>query len=200
MTTMLKRRSPAAVSRFGLFADCLVLGLLAAGAAVGVVTAYPGFVAACAVLRDRIELNRPAGPVAYLARLGQIARTEPPVFFAVPPLAAAVLAADAVAVAAGIPGRTGLLVVLSACVAAAVVLGLRLAATWRPGRRWPDLTRVAVRTAVADPRGSALLLVAAGSAAVIAVAVPVTAPLLLGPLALAATVVDMRAKRRPAGN
>jgi hypothetical protein len=187
------------VSRLGLFADCLVLGLLTAMTAIGVVTAYPGFVAACAVLRDRVELDLPAGPGAYVARLRQVARTGPPVFFAVPPLAAAVLGADAVAVAAGVPGRAGLLAVLAACAAAAVVVGLRLAAAWRPDRGWPELTRAAARTAVADPAGSALLVLAAGAAIAIGVTVPITAPLLPGPLALAATAVGSRASRVRAG-
>jgi hypothetical protein len=182
--------------RFALFADCLLLGLLTAGTMVGVVTAYPGFVAACAVLRDRVAQDRSIGPGAYVARLRQIARTGPPVFFVVPPLVAAVLGADALAVAAGVPGRTGLLVVLSACAAAIAVIGLRLAAMWRPDRRWPELTSAAVRAAAADPAGSALLLIATGVAVVIAITVPVTAPLLLGPLALAAAAVDLRGGRR----
>jgi hypothetical protein len=188
------------VGRVALFADCLVLGLLTAVTAIGVVTAYPGFVAACAVLRDRVELDGPAGPTAYAARLRQVARTGPPAFFAVPPLAAAVLGADAVAVAAGVPGRAGLLVVLAACAAAIAVVGLRLAAAWRPDRGWLDLTRAAARMAAADPAGSALLLLAAGAAIAIGITVPITAPLFPGPLALAATAVNTRVRRRPTGN
>jgi hypothetical protein len=190
-------RGPA--ERLALFADCLVVGLLTSVTAIGVVTAYPGFTAACAVLRDRVRYDGPAGPRAYGMWLRQVARTGPRAFLAVPPLVAAVLGADAVAVAAGIPGRSGLLVALSACVAVATVLGLRLAAAWRPEPRWPEAARAAVRASVADPGGSALLLIAAGVATLLGSMVPIIAPLLPGPLALAAVAVDIRSGRGGGG-
>lgn len=185
--------------RLALFADCMVVGLLATVTAIGVITAYPGFTAACAVLRDRVLFDGPAGPRAYGTRLRQVARTRPRAFLAMPPLVAAVLGADAVAVAAGVPGRSGLLVGLSACVVLAVVLGLRVAAAWRPEPPWPEAARAAVRASVADPGGSALLLVAAGVATLLGFMVPMIAPLLPGPLALAAVAVDIRAEQRGTG-
>lgn len=175
--------------RFALFADCLVIGVLAALTAVPVVTGYAGFVAACAALRDRITDDRPAGPRRFWMYLRAVAATGPAVFV-VPPLVLALLAVDALALAAGAPGRAGLSVLLAACAAAATLLGLRLAAAWRPGTDWSTALRTAALRARAGVRGDILVLAAAGCAAGIAVVVPVAALFLAGPLAMAAVVVD----------
>ncbi|TDD66598.1 hypothetical protein E1262_21535 [Jiangella aurantiaca] len=182
---------PAALTggRLGLFADCLLAGILATVAMAGVLTAYPGFVAACATIRRRVEQDRSVGPVTFWRTFREVARSGP-LGFVVPPAVAGVLGLDAVAVAAGVPGAAALLVVLVACTAAAAVLGLRAAAGWRPGRAWPAVGAEAARRAAGGIGGDLLLLLAAGCAAGIAAAVPVTALLVLGPLAVAAVAVE----------
>jgi hypothetical protein len=180
--------------RFALFADCLLVGCLTAVAALPVVTAYPALVAACAALREQVAEDRAVGPRRYLALLGQVVRSGPAGLLA-PPLVAAVLALDALAIASGVPGRVPLTVLLILAGSAAAVLGLRIAARWRPGARWPDLARAAASTR--DPRGSVLLLLAATAAVAIALAVPITLLLVTGPLALAAIAVDQRQRAAP---
>jgi hypothetical protein len=173
-----------------LFADCLVVGVLTAVAAVPVVTAYAALVAACATLRERVVDDRSAGARVYLARLLGAIRSGPVAVLAAPLAVAGVLAVDALALASGVPGAGPLAVLLAACAAVAVVLGLRAAAAWRPGDRFGPVARAAADRAVRDPRGSALLLFAAAVAAVIVAVVPITALLMGGPLALAAVAVD----------
>lgn len=153
--------------RFSLFADCLLAGVLVTLAAIPVVTAYPGFVAACHSLQDlggyakRLRQALPGAPLGLL------------------------LAADFAAVALGVPGA------IPATVVAAVLL-MRAAHLWRPGASWLELLRLAARETVADPRGTALLAAAALAAAGVVVLVPMTAFLIGGVLALA-TVASCRA-------
>jgi hypothetical protein len=155
---------------------------------VGIVTAYPGFVAACDVLRRRAATDQGVGLGGYLAALRRVARSGPAVFL-VPPLVVAVLALDALAVAAGVPGQGFLAVVLAACSAAVAVLGLRVAASWLPGTRWRQHVFQALQRSRQDVRGSALLLLAVAAAALIVVTVPIVALFIAGPLAVAAVAV-----------
>jgi hypothetical protein len=184
--------------RFALFADCLLLGCLTAVAALPVVTAYPALVAACAVLRERAVDDRSIGLRPYLARLGQVFRSGLSGVVA-PILVAGVLLLDLLAVAAGVPGSGPLAGLLVVAGSVAVVVGLRVAARWRPGSRWPVVARSALAAAGRDLGGSALLLLAGVAAAGIAVAVPVTVLLVGGPLALAAVAVDLRTFQPPGG-
>ncbi|HEV2783179.1 MAG TPA: hypothetical protein VGX25_27670 [Actinophytocola sp.] len=181
--------------RFALFADCLLLGCCTAIAALPVVTAYPALVATCAVLRERVLDDRSVGPVRYLRTLGQVVRSGLS-GLVVPPLLCTALVLDALTVVAGVPGSGLLAVFLAVAGSVAAVIGLRAAAAWRPGTRWPDVARAAAIAAVRDPGGSALLLLAAAAAVGIAFAVPVTVLLLAGPLALAAVTVDVRTGAR----
>ncbi|TDD94953.1 hypothetical protein E1269_31565 [Jiangella asiatica] len=183
----------AAVGRFALFADCLLVGVASAVTALGVVTAYPAFVAACAAVRERVADGRTGAIGAYLAALRQVTRAGWTAFV-VPVAVLAVLALDLLAVAAGVPGSPVLLAVLVVIGAAATVLGLRAAAGWRPGRTWRAVGIDAADRSRGDVGGSLLLLFAAASAAGIVAAVPVTALLLLGPLAVAAVAVDARSR------
>lgn len=182
------------MSRFALFADCLLVGCLTAVAALPVVTAYPALVAACSVLCERVADDRSVGPLRYARRLRDVVRSGPAGLL-VPPAVLAVLALDGVAVAAGVPGGPVLAALLAGAAVAATVLGLRVAARWRPGDRWPSVLRGALGDVTGDPGGSALLLTAGAAAAMIVVAVPVTALLVAGPLALAAVAVDGRPGR-----
>lgn len=173
--------------RFTLFADCLLAGLLALVFALPVVTAYPALVAACALLRE----GRPVGPRVYWTCLRQVIHSGP-LGLVAPPLVVALLALDGIAIAAGVPAAGLIGAVLALVTAVLVALGLRIAARWRPGQRWPAVTRAAVADLVRDPGGSLLLLLAAAAAVAIATAVPVTALLLPGLLAFAAVAVDAR--------
>jgi hypothetical protein len=179
--------------RFAWFADCLLVGCFTAIAALPVVTAYPALVAACSVLRERVVDDRSVGPRQYAKRLGQVVRSGPS-GLVVPPLIAGVLALDALAVAAGLPGSRPLAVLLVVAGSVAAVLGLRAAARWRPGDRWPAVLRAAFALTRRDAGGSALLWLAAAAAVAIAAAVPVTVLLVAGPLTLAAVAVDLRTR------
>ncbi len=191
---MTASRAPILIGgRFALFADCLLVGCFTAIAALPVVTAYPALVAACAMVRARVVDDRSVGPRVYLVLLAQAVRSGPSGLL-VPPLLAAVLAIDALAVASGVPGHRPLGVLLVVAGSVAVVLGLRAAARWRPGARWPAVLHAATIAARRDAGGSALLLLAAAAAIAIAVAVPVTMLLIAGPLALAAAAVDLRTR------
>jgi hypothetical protein len=179
--------------RFGLFADCLLTGVLTAVATAGVVTAFPALAAACAVLRERADSDRSVGPRPYARRLVQAIRSGSAALL-VPPLLLVLLGLDALALAAGAPAAAALSVPLVIAAAAAVVLGLRVAAAWRPGTRWPAAARDALGAARRDPGGNALLLLAGVAAAGIVLAVPITGMLVGGPLALAAAAVQGRGR------
>jgi hypothetical protein len=183
-------------SRFALFADCLLVSLLTVVAAIPLITAYAAITAGCAVLRERITVERGVGIRGYGVTLRQVFHSGP-AGLVVPPLVGAVLALDAAAIAAGVPGRGPLLGLLILATAGATVLGLRIAGRWRPGQRWPALARAAATDLIADPAGSLLLLLAAGAAVAIAATIPLTLLLLPGPLALAALATEARLPRSP---
>jgi hypothetical protein len=178
-------------NRFALFADCLLLGLFTALAAIPMVTAYPAFVAACTMLRDQT----PVGPRTYLRCLQSVLRSDFLIWW-VPSTAVAVATADAIAVGAGVPGAKPMAALLTVAIAATAVVALRSAAAWQPARRWRSLVPAAARDAARDLGGSALLLFAIISAAAIIVFVPITALLVTGPLALAAVAVSSRSRSR----
>lgn len=170
-------------SRLALFADCLLVGLLTAIASIPIVTAYPAFLAACATIRQGSR---------YFPQFVLVVRSGLMVWIA-PSLVVAVLALDAIAVAAGVPGSAVLSVLLAAAAIALGVLALRAAALWRPGLACGQVIRLAASQATTDPGGSVLLLLAGLATAAIAVFVPVTALFLSGFLALAAVAVGSRA-------
>jgi hypothetical protein len=169
-------------TRLSLFADCLLAGLLVFVTALGIITAYPGFVAACSF---------PFSFKGYLIRLREVVRSGP-LGMLVPPLVVGLLALDLVAVEAGLPGSVVLGPLMAAGGVVLAVLGLRAAGRWRPGARWPALVRAAWRDLAADVRGSVLLGLAAVAAVGVAILVPVTLFLLGGVLALAAVAVGSR--------
>ncbi|HZM83283.1 MAG TPA: hypothetical protein VFC19_46815 [Candidatus Limnocylindrales bacterium] len=169
-------------TRLSLFADCLLAGLLVLALALPVVTAYPGFVAACSF---------PFSFRGYVVRLREAVRSGAAGML-VPPLAVGIVLLDAVAIQAGLPGSVvfGPLVAVAGVVLA--VLGLRAAARWRPGVLWSAVVREAWRDLTGDVRGSLLLGLAVVAAVGVALLVPITLLLLGGVLALAATAVGSR--------
>ncbi len=173
--------------RFALFADCLLIGLFTALAALPVVTAYPAFVAACAMLRD----GTPVGPFTYLRCLRNVLRSLGWRVW-IPPLLAVIAIFDAVAVASGVPGAKPLTVLLFLVAAAVAVVALRSAGRWQPAAGWRSILRDGSRAAARDLGGSALILFALACAFAIVAFVPVTALLVTGPLALATVAVESR--------
>jgi hypothetical protein len=169
-------------TRLSLFADCLLAGLLVCVMAIPVVTAYPGFVAACSF---------PFSFKGYGGRLREVMRAGVAGML-VPPAVVGLLVLDAAAYDGGLPGSVvfGPMVAVAGVVLA--VLGLRAAARWRAGLRWGVVVRSAWRDLTADVRGSLLLGLAVIAAVGVALLVPVTVLLLGGVLALAAAAVGSR--------
>ncbi|GLY06409.1 hypothetical protein [Actinoplanes sp. NBRC 101535] len=180
--------------RFARFSECLLVGMFTALFSLPVVSAFAAFTAACTMLRE----ERPAGPGTYVRCLAEVLRSGPLVLI-VPPLVLLVLVADAVAVGSGVPGAPVLATITVLAGAAAVPFGLRAAARWRPGRRWPQVARAAATDLLHGVRESLLLLLATVIAIVVAVAVPITALLLPGLLAFGAVAVDLAGRDRGPG-
>ena len=186
-----RRPQAAPGDSVALFADVLIIGLLATLATLGIVTGYVAIVAACSLLREAAAGHTGVGPRTYGRRLREVFRSGA-AGLVVPPVAAAVLAMDAIAVHAGIPGARPLAVLLVAVSVAAVLVGMRAAGAWRPGLRWGPVLRLATDRAKRDPRGDALLLLVAACATVLAVVVPMALPLMPGMLALAIVAVTVK--------
>ncbi|MFI5658784.1 hypothetical protein [Streptomyces sp. NPDC051684] len=193
-----QRREPGEVfgGGFALFADMLLVGLLTSVACLPVVTAPAAFSAASATLRGtahggvQISVRGYAGELR--ARLG--ARSLLAGF--VPPLVALLLFLDSRLVGTGLPGARVLAPVLLVLALGAAVVGLRATALEAPHRL---TAREGLIRSLADPRGSLLLAGAVVLALLLAWAMPVLVPLLPGPLAFAATAVDLRSPTgRPA--
>ncbi|ASQ99717.1 hypothetical protein [Streptomyces sp. 11-1-2] len=189
-----ERREPGELfgPRFSLFADMLAIGLATAVASLPLVTAPVALAAACTVLRGAVREDRPATLGRYVAEL----RTHRPLRSLL--AGATVLAAlafvgvDLMLAGAGLPGARSMSWALSALAAAALVVALRTAAAPDAARgRRPALRRAAARSA-ADLPGCGLLATAVALCVVLLWMLPLLAPLLPGPLALAITAVELR--------
>ncbi|MFJ8954333.1 hypothetical protein ACIRO1_29980 [Streptomyces sp. NPDC102381] len=193
-----QRREPGEVfgGGFSLFADMLLVGLLTSVACLPVVTAPAAFSAASATLRGTARSGVQISVRGYVgelrARLG--ARTL--LAGLVPPLFALLLFLDSRLLGADLPGAQVLAPALLLLALGAAVVGLRATALEDPHRL---SAREGLVRSVADPRGSLLLAGAVVLAVLLAWAMPMLVPLLPGPLAFAATAVDLRSPRvRPA--
>ncbi|WP_206282188.1 extracellular solute-binding protein [Streptomyces rhizosphaericus] len=93
------------------------------------------------------------------------------------------------AAGAALPGAAVMAPVLALLVLGATVVALRATALRAPH---PLSAREALLRSAADPRGSLLLAGAVFLGALLAWSIPLLVPLLPGPLAFAATVVDLR--------
>ncbi|MET9218442.1 MULTISPECIES: hypothetical protein [unclassified Streptomyces] len=187
-------REPGEVfgSGFTLFADMLLVGVVTAVACLPVVTAPAALSAACAVFR-RTAAN------GVQVRLGDLlaevrARLTLPALLKglVPPAFAVLFLLDEELLRSGLPGAALMAPVLMLLALGAAAVGLRAVALDGPHRL---SGREALARSLADPRGTALLAGAVVLAALLLWAMPVLLPLLPGPLAFAATAVDLR---RPA--
>jgi hypothetical protein len=147
------------VRRLPLFAECLTAGLLAALAALPLVTLLPALAAGCAHVKAHVDGETTAVRAFFDRVLGAVRGGLGPSLTVV--AAFGVLAAD-VAVVRRVELHGGGVVgaVCTAAGAGLAVVVLRAAADWSPHERWTALLRGAARRAVADPGGSLLLVVA----------------------------------------
>ncbi|MEU5088423.1 hypothetical protein [Streptomyces sp. NPDC021356] len=185
------RREPREVfgPGFSLFADMLLVGLLTTLACLPVITVPAAFSAASATLRKTIDTGAQATAGACLRHLRTHLSAGSLAAGLLPPLLVLVLLVDAALVHSALPGAGVMAPVLALLALGAAVVGLRATALEAPHGL---SAREALVRSAADPRGTLLLGGAALLAALLAWAIPLLLPLLPGPLAFAATVVDLR--------
>lgn len=210
------RREPGELfgPRFELFADVLGIGLATAVACLPLLTVPLALSTATALLRERSGDGRAATAGRYAAalrrRLGGGRWRSELAAGGVALVFVALLAADAALAGAGLPGATAFSVFLAAAGTVTAVIGLRSCA--RPPSHgtpagdtydcasadgtydwtWPAAVRAGAARTAADLPGSALVLLAAATAAVCAWAMPPLLFLVPGPLALALAAVELR--------
>jgi hypothetical protein len=181
------------VSRLELFAECLLLGVLVAVAALPVGTLPAALAAGCSGVRRLVD-HRAGGARIFVSDLRTALRTSAPATVGVA-AGGALLGFDAlVLLRAPVPGGVAVAVVVTAAGAGALVVLVRAAAQWRPdGPSWIALIRLASSRARADLSGSALLTGALVAVAALTWQLPALLPLSLGCLVLAGTAVEARA-------
>ncbi|MEV7866747.1 hypothetical protein AB0P17_11725 [Streptomyces sp. NPDC088124] len=186
-----ERKEPGEIfgSGFSLFADMLLVGLLTGVACLPVVTAPAAFAAASASLRRAVGDGAPVTFGGYAGALR--ARLSAGTLGAglALPLLVVVLLADAAVARSALPGAGVVAPALALLALGAAVVGLRATALDAPHRL---SVREGLVRSVADPRGSLLLAGAVLLTALLAWSIPLLVPLLPGPLAFAATVVELR--------
>lgn len=190
------RRQPGEVfgTSFTLFADVLLVGLLTSLACLPIVTAPAAFAAASATLRQtaadgvQVKFGTYAGHLRALLTRGTLA------VGLIPPVFVLVLLVDAALVDSSLPGAHAMAAALVVLTPAAAVVGLRATALEAPYRL---SAREALVRATTDPSGTLLLAGAVLLSALLVWSLPLLIPLLPGPLAFAATVVDLRRTPSP---
>ncbi|OPF80949.1 hypothetical protein VT50_0210380 [Streptomyces antioxidans] len=186
-----ERREPGEVfgPGFSLFADMLLVSLLTSAACLPVVTAPAAFAAASATLRRAAGGTVQVRAGTYGTHLRAQLSARSVALGLVPPLLAVVVLIDAALMRAALPGAAVMAPALTLLVLGATVVALR--ATALPAPHLLSAREALLRSA-ADPRGSLLLAAAVVFGALLAWSIPLLVPLLPGPLAFAATVVDLR--------
>ncbi|MFD7319480.1 hypothetical protein ACFV9D_00060 [Streptomyces sp. NPDC059875] len=181
---------PHVLERFGVFAECLLVGVWIAVASVPVVTLPAALAAGAAHLR-RWTGEEEGGWREFVADFRRAVRRGWAV--GVGGLAAlALLRADIAIVRAGLPGGPFVGAVGVLAMLALVVTCLRACTAWRPGSSWRALLSAAGRRTVRDPAGS--LLIVCGFAVIAAsawFAAPLAAPA-LGMVVAATLAVERR--------
>src|SRR5471032_1454823 len=122
--------------KFTAFADCLIVGILVLLASLPVVTAFVAVTAGTALLRDRAMDDTTVGLGPFGTRLLSVTRSGWQ-GFVVPTAAIGVLAADYLALRAGLRNNLPVTVAIGLVVTVCCVFFLRAAAGWRPGQSWP---------------------------------------------------------------
>ncbi|MFJ8752926.1 hypothetical protein ACIREO_26855 [Streptomyces sp. NPDC102441] len=185
------RREPGEVfgSGFSLFADMLLVGLLTSVACLPVVTAPAAFAAASGSLHRTAHDGLPVGVGAYAHRLRAHLTLRALAAGLLVPVLVVVLLVDSALVRSELPGAAVMAPALALLALAATVVGLRATALQAPHRL---SVREGLLRSAADPGGALLLAAAVVLAVLITWSMPLLIPLLPGPLAFAATVVDVR--------
>ncbi|WP_410606625.1 hypothetical protein [Amycolatopsis sp. lyj-109] len=183
-------RPPWGARSLTLLAEVLFVGFLVCVASVFVVTALAA-AAAGSVLLTEVAADGRTPSVRRFARLFRAALAHPVAVLA-PVGLLAVGGVDVVAVLGGLPGGRVFGAVLGLVLAALLATGLRGAAAWRPGRRWPEVLAAAGRETVLDWRGSLGLAVAIVVVTVVVVQAPAFVVVAPGLLVLAAVAVGVR--------
>ncbi|MFD4509369.1 hypothetical protein [Streptomyces sp. NPDC058457] len=193
----LQTREPGEVfgPRLTLFADMLSVGLATALTCLPLVTAPAALSSACEVLRGAAD-DQPATAGRYFTVLRRRLRAGDALAGLVALAGALLFGADLVLARAGLPGAVPFAVVAAVIGAGTLVVGLRACARPESLTDWRAAVREAARDAVRDPGGSALVLLAAATAALCAWMLVPLAFLAPGPLALALTAVGLRQARR----
>ncbi|WP_413105319.1 hypothetical protein [Streptomyces sp. Inha503] len=181
-------------SGFSLFADMLLVGLLTSLACLPVVTAPAAFAAASATLRQAAGNGVQVRAGTYGAHFRAHLSARSAALGLVPPVLAAVVLIDAALMRTALPGAAVMAPALALLVLGAAVVALRAAALETPH---PLSAREALLRSAADPRGTLLLAGAVILGGLLAWSIPLLIPLLPGPLAFAATVVDLRSPMDP---
>ncbi|MFF1359109.1 hypothetical protein [Streptomyces sp. NPDC058297] len=174
---------------FSLFADVLLVGLLTTAACLPIVTAPAAFAAASATLRQTADHGVQVRAGTYVGHLRALMTARVLAAGCVPPLLALVVLIDAALLRSSLPGAAVMSPALALLTLGATVVGLRATALGAPHRL--SAREGFLRSAV-DPRGSLLLAGAVLLSVVLAWSIPLLTPLLPGPLAFAATVVELR--------
>ncbi|WP_329108653.1 hypothetical protein OG792_08335 [Micromonospora sp. NBC_01699] len=185
-------RSGGFAAGLARLAEVLVLGLLTLVASLPLVTAYVAVTAATTVLRDRSDIDGTGVTVRGYLRALRAAAGSGWWPYLVPVALAAVLALDAVAVRAGLPGATVIGPALLLATGLLTTVALRAAVAWQPQTTWPAAAEQALTRTRSDPTGTALLLLALLAVTLTASLGPILWPLLPGLPALAAVAVDRR--------
>lgn len=182
-----------------LLAEVLLIGAMTTFAALGVVTAFGAVAAGCVSLREYLDYDIETGPRRYFTLLGAASRGAVSLF-ALPTLIV-VVAADLLAWHAGMPGGRILGPAALIAASAATVVGLRAAASWKPGPGgvgptvpWRALLSSSLAQAAADWRGSLLIAGALVACAALAFEIPALVLILPGLLTLAAVAVCGRGR------
>jgi hypothetical protein len=173
---------------FALLAEVLFIGVLVCLAALPVVTVLAATSAGSVLMRELVESQR-TPTVRRFARLLWAALREP-VALLLPVLVLVVGGLDTLALLAGVPGGRVLGPVVLTALVGAVLVGVRGAARWRPGRRWG--LAAAVRAVRTDWVGSLLLVAALLMAVLIGSQAPAFLVVLPGLVVMAAVAVDRR--------
>ncbi len=182
--------------RFALFAECLTAGLLTILAALPVVTLLAALAAGCAHIRAHVD-GESTALKSYVERLRTAYAGSWKLSLGVA-AGFAVLGADALILRAGVPGGGAVAAACLAATAMLAVLTLRAAAAWSPERSWmPTVRAAARRSAVEDPGGSLLMVLAVGLLALITWQLPPLVVPMLGCVLMAAVAVDRRATPVP---
>ncbi|RFU82613.1 hypothetical protein DY218_31710 [Streptomyces triticagri] len=185
------RREPGEVfgPGFTLFADMLLVGVLTTLACLPVVTVPAAFAAASATLRQTAGDGLQIKVGTYTGHLRDLLSPRTLVAGLALPVLFLVLLTDAALVRSGLPGARVVAPALALLALGAAVVGLRATALDEPHQL--SLGKALSRCS-ADLMGALLLAAAVLLAALIAWSTPLLLPLLPGPLAFAATVVDLR--------